>query len=179
MEIEQISGDTMSPKSFVVLGVSHSVQGDVDFIDAFDDPDYRDIVSQIISNDRIDFVGEECAVNTTDAERIALKLLGAGHYLNVDSEDKKKEGVGNTYVPPAVGELPVHGWVVSENEKREQIWVDLLVERTAERGLLICGFYHAFSVAAKLFKREFDVDARTYMPWEKLRTNPMRKWGQE
>jgi len=161
----------MRPKSFVILGVSHRVQGDMDFINAFDDPDYREIVNKIISDDHIDFVGEEGAVNTTDAERIAQNLLGAGHYISVDpvlEEDKKTHGIGQTYLPPALGELPVHRWVVSENEKREQIWVDLLVERTAARGLLICGFYHAFSVAAKLFCGGFSVDARTYMPWEKL-----------
>jgi hypothetical protein len=158
-------------KSFVVLGVSHRVQGDTSFIKAFDDPDYREIVNKIISHDHIDFVCEEGAVNATDAERIAQNLLGAGHYLNVDpvlEEDKKKHGIGETYLPPVLGELPVHGWVVLENEKREKIWIDRLIEGTVARGLLICGFYHTFSVAAKLLNRGFEVEARTYMPWEKF-----------
>jgi hypothetical protein len=141
------------------------------FINAFNDPDYEAIVSDIISRDKVDFVGEECAVNTTAAERIAQGLLGAGHYLNVDpilEEDKKRHGIGETYYAPPVAGLPVHRWAIAANEKREQVWVDQLVKRTKTKGLLICGLYHAFSVAAKLLNRGFEVEARTYVPWEKL-----------
>src|SRR5260370_17856274 len=71
--------------------------------------------------------------------------------------------------------LPVHRWVVAEIEKREQIWVDRLIERTVAKGLLICGLYHPFSVAAKLLNRGFEVEARTYLPWNKLGLNPRAK----
>lgn len=168
----------MPQKSFVVLGVSHRVQGDMDFVNAIVDPDYGEIVSEIISNDHIDFVGEECCVNTTNAGRIAQKLLGADHYLNVDpvfEEDKKAHDIGETCLPRPLTSLPVERWVVSENEKREKIWIDLLIERTLRRGLLICGFYHAFSVSAKLLNRGFEVEARTYIPWEKLGLNVAKK----
>ena len=164
------SGKIMRPKSFITLGVSHRVQGDEDFRDAFDDPTYRDIVKEIISGERIDFVGEEAAINTTHAERIAQNLLGTGHYLNVDpvlEEDKEKYGIGETCLPCPLTGAPVYGWVVAENEKRERIWVDLLIKRTVARGLLICGFYHTFSVAAKLLGKGFEVEARTYLPLEK------------
>jgi hypothetical protein len=99
-----------------------------------------------------------------------LHLLGAGHYLNVDplGEDRVRYGIGETYFPPPVSGLPVDRWVVAESEKREQIWVNQLVERTTDTGLLICGFWHAFSVAAKLLNRGFEVEARTYTPWNKL-----------
>jgi hypothetical protein len=160
----------MGQKSFVILGVSHRVQGEKDFPGAFDDPVYREIVNGIISNDHIDFVGEEGGVNTTDAEKIAQNLLGTGHYLNVDplGEDRVRYGIGETYYPPLLGELPVERWAVAENEKREQIWVNQLVERTTTRGLLICGFFHIFSIAAKLMSRGFEVEAGTYIPWNKL-----------
>jgi hypothetical protein len=105
-------------------------------------------------------------------------LLGVGHYLKVDpvlEEDKKRHGIGETYYAPAVGALPVHRWVVAEIEKREQIWVDRLIERTVAKGLLICGLYHPFSVAAKLLNRGFEVEARTYVPWNKLGLNPREK----
>jgi len=128
----------------------------------------------MLRDDHVDFVGEEACINTTDAQRITQNLLGAGHYLNVDpvfEEDKKRYGIGETCLPRPLTALPVERWVVPENEKREKIWVDLLVERTAARGLLICGFYHAFSVAAKLLSRGFEVEARTYIPWEKLGAN--------
>jgi hypothetical protein len=160
----------MPQKSFVVLGVSHRVQGEKDFRDSFDDPVYREIVNEIISNDHIDFVGEEAGRNTAHAERITQRLLGAGRYLNVDplGAERVRYGIGETYFPPRVDELPVDRWAVVENEKREQIWVDQLAEKTTTRGLLICGFYHAFSVAAKLLSKGFEVEVRTYMPWNKL-----------
>jgi hypothetical protein len=140
------------------------------FVRAIDDPDYATVVSEIISSNDIDFVGEERGINVTVAEKVAHDLLGAGHYLNVDPpvEDRMRQGIGKAYCPPPLSGLPVHRWIVAENEKREQIWVDRLVERTSAKGLLICGFYHAFSVAAKLLNRGFEVEARTYIPWEKL-----------
>ncbi|MGB8476616.1 MAG: hypothetical protein WCE61_21240 [Candidatus Acidiferrum sp.] len=171
----------MPQKSFVILGISHRVQGDADFINAVDDPVYKEVVSEIISKDHIDFVGEECSVNSTDAERITQKLLGIGSYLSVDpvlEEDRRKCSIGETCLPRPLTALPVERWVVSENEKREKIWIDLLIEKTDTKGLLICGFYHAFSVAAKLLDRGFEVEARTYIPWEKLGLNVGRKWGQ-
>src|SRR6266849_3970660 len=143
--------EIMPPKFFIVLGVSHRVQGDMTFVRAIHDPDFTTVVSEIISSDHIDFVGEECGINVTVAEKVAQDLLGTGHYLNVDPpvEDRTRYGICDTYCPPPLSGLPVHRWIVAENEKREQIWVERLIERTAAKGLLICGFYHAFSVAAK------------------------------
>jgi hypothetical protein len=156
-------------KFFLVLGVSHRVQGN-DFVGAFPDPDYATVVREIISSNHMDFVGEECSVTTTVAENIAQNLLGVGHYLNVDplEEDRKRNNIGETCFPPRLCELPVYRWIVAENEKRERIWIDRLVERTTSRGLLICGFFHAFSVASKLLNQGFEVEAHTYIPWEKF-----------
>ena len=160
----------MSLKSFVILGVSHRVQGDMDFVNAIHDPDYAQVVSEIIYRDHVDFVGEECAKNATVAEKVAQDLLGSGHYLKVDPpiEDRESHGIGEMYCPPALGGLPVHGWIVAESEKRENIWVDQLIEQTTEKGLLICGYLHVFSVGAKLLNRRFRVEARTYVPWQKF-----------
>jgi hypothetical protein len=163
----------MPPKFFIILGVSHRVQGEPDFHGAFHDPDYATVVSEIISSNHIDFVGEEAGNHTTVAENITTSSLGAGHYLNVEPENREQHGIGNTYdgykLPSASGgEFPVLRWMVAENEKRERIWVNLLVEKTATKGLLICGFNHAFSVAAKLLNGGFEVEARTYIPWDKL-----------
>src|SRR5437867_1487435 len=142
-------------KFFFVLGVSHTVQGEISFPGTFVDPDYDTVVRDIISTKGIDFVGEEGGDHTSIAERITQELLGAGHYFNVEPENPWQHGIGKTYdgykLPSASGgEFAVLRWMVAENEKRERIWVDHLVEKTASIGLLICGFYHAFSVAAKL-----------------------------
>ncbi|SRR6266566_3036505 len=160
-------------KFFFVLGVNHKVQGESNFPGTFVDPDYDKVVRDIISSKGIDFVGEEGGDHTTIAERITQELLGAGHYLNVEPENRSEHRIGETYdgykLPSASGgEFDVLRWMVAENEKRERIWVDHLIEKTTSTGLLICGFYHAFSVAAKLLDRGFDVEARTYLPYDKL-----------
>ena len=156
-----------------MLGVSHKVQGEINFPGTFVDPDYGEVVRHIISTRSIDFVGEEGGDHSTIAERITQELLGARHYLNVEPENRWEHGIGETYdgynLPSASGgEFDVLRWMVAENEKRERIWVDHLIEKTTSIGLLICGFFHAFNVSAKLLDRGFDVEARTYLPWDKL-----------
>lgn len=160
-------------KFFFVLGVSHRVQGEPDCHGSFDDPNYATVVRDIISRNGVDFVGEEAGDHTSVAERIAKELLGPEHYLNVQPKNPQEHGIGPTYdgynlTSPSGGEFPVLRWMVAENEKKERIWVDLLVEKTASTGLLICGFYHVFSVAAKLLDRGLGVEARTYLPFDKL-----------
>jgi hypothetical protein len=163
----------MRPKSFVVLGVSHRVQ--VDNPDApfktFDDPVYKKIVREIVSNEHIDFVGEEAGNKTTHAEQIVLELLGTGHYLNLNPSAEEEEilGVAQPCHGSPLGEPPVMYWSVEKNERREAFWVDRIVKANPTRGLLICGCFHAFSIAAKLFEREFKIETRTYMPWGKLK----------
>ena len=162
-----------SPKFFFVLGVSHTVQGEPDFPGSFNDPDYATVVRDIISRNGVDFVGEEAGDHTSIAERIAEELCGPGHYLNVQPKNRWEHGIGQTHdgyklASASGGEFPVLRWMVDANERRERIWVDHLVEKTTSTGLLICGFYHAFSVAAKLLNRGFDVEARTYLPYDKL-----------
>jgi hypothetical protein len=159
--------------SFIVLGVSHRVQVDDPSapFKTFDDPDYKKIVRGIISNEHIDFVGEEAGNRTTHAEQIVLELLGSGHYLNLNPSAEEEETLD--VVRPCHGSRPgeplVMYWSVEKNERREAFWVDRIVKAKPTRGLLICGCFHAFSIAAKLFEREFKIETRTYMPWGKLK----------
>jgi hypothetical protein len=154
----------MAEKCFVVLGISHKVQGAATFPGAFHDPSYALVLRDIISKDRIDFVGEEGDGKPTVAEKVTEELLGIGHHRNVDPlpEEQEKCGIGETYCGPGISELPVDRWIVAENDKRERIWAERLVEGTANKGLLVCGFLHAFSVATRLLKQGFEVEARTY-----------------
>lgn len=165
---------------FYVLGVSHTMQGETTVPGHFEDPDYATLVTNIISSTGVDFVGEEGGNDTTFAEKITNDLLGPGHYLNVEQQDRYQHDIGTTYdgykLPSASGgQFDVVRWFVSENEKREKIWVDHLVARTDRTGCLICGFYHAFSVAAKLFDRGFEVESRTYLPHDKLARSRHKK----
>ena len=155
----------MPPKFVIVLGVSHRVQGDSKVFDAIVDADYPNLLKSIIRDDRIDFVGEECDDNTTIAEEIVNSVLEAGHYLNVNPSTEERE---RYYHGSPLGEPPVSHWHISKIEELENFWINKLIERNPTRGLLICGYLHTFSVAAKLLKQKFEVEARTYMPWEKL-----------
>lgn len=159
-------------KFFYVLGVSHRVQGEIDFRDSFFDPDYGTVVRDLIHSQEIDFVAEEGGDHTTIAERITNELLRPGHYLNVSPEHREDHRIRDTFngymLTSVTGEdFPVLRWFLRETEKLEQIWVDLLTQKTIARGLLICGFYHTFSVGAKLLKYG-SVEGRTYLPHDKL-----------
>jgi hypothetical protein len=155
-------------KTFHILGVSHRVQGEPSVEGSFDDPDYRAIVRQIVSREKIDFVAEEGGDHTTVAEQIANELLGVGHYLNVTPEDRLAFGIGRLCagapLSAVAGEMT---WNVSAIDKMERIWVQHICDRTNENGLLICGFYHTFSVSTKLLKSG-SVTATTHLPHDKL-----------
>lgn len=159
-------------KSFHILGVSHRVQGEPSFKGSFGDPDYHAIVRQIILTGKIDFVAEEGGDNTTVAERIADELLGVGHYLNVSPEEREASGIGllcaGAPLSAVAGEME---WHVSAIDEMERIWIYHICDRTVENGLLICGFYHTFSVGTKLLKGG-SVKVTTYLPHDKLCGHP-------
>lgn len=77
-------------KFFYVLGVSHRVQGEVNFKDSFYDPDYSTVVRDLIRTENIDFVAEEGGDHTTAAEKITDEFLGPGHYLNVSPRTPRR-----------------------------------------------------------------------------------------
>ena len=149
-------------KSFVVLGVDHRIQGDPDVRGAFNDLDYRALIEAIISCGKIDFVGEERNLNITFAERITDQLLGTGRYINIDIPPGEREAqeIGDTTRMPLFNFETRHD--LEAHDKRESFWVKRLVEKTAIRGLLICGSLHTFSVSLKLMGLKFKVDACTY-----------------
>jgi hypothetical protein len=159
-------------KTFYVLGVSHRVQGEIDFEGSFDDPDYLEILRRIISSERIDFVAEEGGDHTSIAEYVTSELLGAGHYLNVNPEHREDRDIGRLCgVTPLSGVTGETVWFADEIDKMEAVWIDHLVRRTVTKGLLICGFYHTFSVGVKLLESGL-VEARTYLPLHKLCNHP-------
>src|SRR5260370_28477403 len=119
-------------KNFIVLGVNHKVQGNAEHPGTFDDPDYIDLLTVIISSNNIDFVGEECTASPTHAKKIARELLGEGHHQNVDpliGGEREQLGIGITG-----GMLPLQSQfggedagrcqTVSGHGKREASWVE-------------------------------------------------------
>lgn len=155
-------------KNFHILGVSHRVQGEPSVKGSFDDPEYHAIVGRIILTEKIDFVAEEGGDHTTVAEGIANELLGVGHYLNVNPEEREASRIGllcaGAPLSAVAGEME---WHISAIDEMERIWIHHICDRTVENSLLICGFYHAFSVGTKLL-RSGSVKATTYLPHDKL-----------
>jgi hypothetical protein len=125
-------------------------------------------VRDVISSEKIDFVGEEAGNHVSIAEKIANKLLGPGHYLNVNPEHDEHHGIGNLCMgaplSSAAGEMC---WSIPDVDTMERLWVYILTQKTLTRGLLICGFFHTFSVGVNLLKSG-SVKAKTYLPHDKL-----------
>lgn len=158
---------------FYILGVSHRVQGEIDVRDWFVDPDYAAIVRDVISCEKIDFVGEEAGNHDSTAEKIAKELLGPRHYVNLNPEHPEGHSIGKLCLGSPLSSTAGEMWSIPDVDKMECLWVDILTEKTLARGLLICGFYHTFSVGVKLLKIG-SVKAKTYLPHDKLcshRTN--------
>jgi len=163
-------------KKFVILGVDHRVQGDATCEGAIEDSDYEHLLDTIIDSNNLDFVGEECRSNPTHAAKIAREQLGEGHHQNVDpliENEREQFGIGDTgrrisFRSASGGEYLVTCEIVTEQEKREKIWVNRLIESTSTNGLLICGYAHALSVAFRIRELGFEVNVRTYLPLHKL-----------
>jgi hypothetical protein len=77
-------------------------------------------------------------------------------------------GIGETYNPPLVGELPVERWAIAENEKREQIWIDRLNNLAAILKIWRKPQINNPLVVVLSMTRGFEVEAGTYIPWNKL-----------
>jgi hypothetical protein len=56
----------------------------------------------------------------------------------------------------------------SEHSKREDLWLKGITGKNFESALFVCGFLHAFSVAAKLRLAGFEVGTWIYVPYSKL-----------
>jgi hypothetical protein len=146
---------TPANKSAIVLAVPHQLQGP-GFAAFINDPAYRELVGGLIRG--VDFVFEEAAGRGPSiAEELAKSLLEPGRYLDIDppKDQRTKHGLaeatGGTE-PIDVFRLPdTYRWeLVDEHRKREELWLQRILDKSFSRGLVICGTAHGLSFAFRL-----------------------------
>lgn len=169
-------------RSVWLLATLHQFQGPK-FRDYLEDKSYRNLIEQIISRKRIDFVFEEAGGRGPSiAEECANSLLQPGHYMDVDPPQNERREYG---IPD---EMLTGGWIDRDNRsksndmygrrtinvhnEREKLWLKRIVASRFERGLVICGVSHSLSFAFRLQTAEFEVDLWDYTPFQKLCVRP-------
>jgi hypothetical protein len=157
-----------------ILGTSHDIQVKGRKF-SIDDRAYPKVIDLLLFDK--DFVFEEATgFGPTIAETKMTEKMGPGHYLDIDPalRDRAKHGIGDTSGPSAVIDhmVPSDGWLygenVSEQAKREEVWLQRIRERQFHRAVLVCGYLHLLSMAFRLHLAGFRVEAYYYMPYDKL-----------
>lgn len=150
-------------RSFTVLGTDHRVQRCAKRTDSIKDPDYKQLLGQLLLHSNIDFIFEEAqALGPTLAEQIALEVLGPDRYEDVDPPKSAwgSLGIQETCKGFFIGELDFENQVwpyaleqtVLAHEKREQVWLAAILNRPSfESALMVCGCHYLLrlSLAAK------------------------------
>lgn len=174
---EDEAGLDSSAKKIVVLGTSHQLQGK-NFPKAIDDQCYRDIVEQLISTFRIDFVFEEAAGRVpTDAELMVKSWPSPIGYMDIDppEHEREKHGLsaetGSSFVvdlwqlPPCVAQTEF----VDEHAAREEFWCKRISSQNFTCALVVCGHAHCLSLSFRLQGDGFKVEnCINYIPHAKL-----------
>jgi hypothetical protein len=147
------------------------------------DPDYKDLVEQLICAHQVDFIFEEASgLGPTTAQGLA-QSLGPNRYLDIDPhrEERNKFGIAQETDSPQLIDpadpsksREVARWVsVGEHDKREELWLSTIKEHGFQKGLVICGFFHTLSFALRLRSAGFETEACYYMPHHKLGVLPI------
>ena len=168
--------------SMEVLAVPHQLQGPR-FKGYVQDRSYERLVNGLLR--QADFVFEEAAGRLPSvAQTSADKILGPGHYLDVDPPPDKRQQYG---IAEKTGEdFPIdtsqlcsdvtpdihHCAFVNEHRKREELWLQEIQSQVFEKGLMICGVSHGLSFAFRLESAGFnEVELHSYIPYNKLCTH--------
>lgn len=166
-------------RSISVFGTSHRLQGafKAKHVQHIDDPSYKKYLEDQIGAKRFDFVFEEATeYGPTIAEKLTRKVLGEGHYLDVDPHNRAKFGIptlreDNTPINP---NRKVNRDVVKHEDlegqgKREELRVTRIDGQSFTRALVICGYLHTLSLSFRLRSAGFSVEQTSvYMPFHKL-----------
>ena len=174
---EDEAGLDSSAKKIVVLGTSHQLQGE-HFPKAIDDQCYRDMVEQLISSFRIDFVFEEASGRVpTDAELMVKSWPSPIGYMDIDppKHEREQHGLsgetGSSFVvdlwqlPPCVARTEF----VDEHAAREEFWLKRISSQNFTCALVVCGHAHCLSLSFRLQGAGFKVEnCINYIPHDKL-----------
>jgi hypothetical protein len=156
-----------------VVGCNHGIQPrDPDWLggDAPEAADqkrhFSELLEKIISECRVDFVGEEWGLpDVTTACYLAGKYGATWVNINTCQEDLKQMGIPRDYVAGPYTNEQKESW----NRKREQaILANIKGKKgSAERLLIICGFEHLQRLSTLLVEIETIVTPCDYriLPW--------------
>jgi hypothetical protein len=159
----------------VILGTTHELQNAEKNPRGVDDPQFKELLDELIAEDEIDFVFEEATgLGPTTAEKLS-STLGPDRYLDVDPSrgERKKFGIPeNTNAPFMLGS-PVTSPPTAVfadrifhevHAMREKHWLQQIAKQDFKKALMICGMNHTLSFAFRLQSANFDVKTVTYAP---------------
>lgn len=158
-----------------VLATLHVVQGAEKRAGNVHDPMYVALLKKLMVSEEIDFIFEEASgLGPTIAEKLALEELAFGHYLDIDPARGERQDLGipvNSSEPHIIGEPPTvafANWqVLDVHSKREELWLQRMVQRRFQSGLVIVGLVHLLSFSFRLQSANFFVQAINYANWQR------------
>jgi hypothetical protein len=155
-------------RSVVLLATLHDFQGLPGYPGSVEDPTYASGIESCILSGRVDFVFEEASgLGPSTAEQRSNSLLGADHYLDIDSGRDKPN--------PFIGPKPICGFASLDPEKmrnRETQWLKRLIDHGFKKGLVICGVAHSLSFAFQLQEAGLGVQLCYHLPYDILCKRP-------
>ncbi|HVA71484.1 MAG TPA: hypothetical protein VNF02_00125 [Candidatus Limnocylindrales bacterium] len=172
-------------RSMQVLSVLHRLQG-LRFKGYVQEPSYERLVNCLMR--QADFVFEEAAGRLPSvAQILADKILGSGHYLDVDPPPDERQQYG---IAEKTGEdFPIdpsqlcsdvtpdvcHCAFVNEHRKREELWLQKIQAQSFGRSLMVCGSAHGLSLAFRLESAGLsEVRLYEYIPYNKVCAHRMQ-----
>jgi hypothetical protein len=156
----------------IVLATHHELQGAEKRAGNVNDPLYAELLEELVEAEGLDFIFEEATgLGPTIAEKLSQAKLGAKRYLDVDPPRGEREKLGiptDTNKPFMIGTPPdaaFANWELHQvHAKREELWIQRMMEWDFKKSLMICGLAHALSFTFRLQSAKFTVKTATYVP---------------
>jgi len=138
-------------RKLIIFGTHHEFQCDP-LMDRFFDSNLRSLIAQ----HRVDTIYEEATglPQKSCVERLADEL--GIKWANIDLTVEERKQIPDRGDDDQIQDLDLH-------EQRENAWVERILERQGESGLLICGLCHTFTIAQRL-RGQFDLTIHVYDP---------------
>jgi hypothetical protein len=158
-------------RSVLVLGVAHELQGSK-FQGYVDDPSHGLLLKSSMHG--VDFVFEEASgLGPSKAEDLAISILGAGQYVDIDPSLSERSSYG---IPEVTAEghavAPMHSTesycslLMEAQRIREEVWIQRIKRQTFKKALAIVGIGHSLSIAFRLESAGFVIaEIRAYTPY--------------
>jgi hypothetical protein len=166
--------DYFAKSKAMVLATSHRFQGTKVF-KPVDDPCYRSLLNNLVSELAIDFVFEEASgfVPTyaqTMAESKAIAYLDVDPAARFRPSHGLSKHTGQMYAVDmwATPSCTAHEFFVADHAVREMLWIDRVKEKSFQSALFIVGFAHGLSVSFRLRDHGYAVRCLSYYKEDRL-----------